>query len=504
MRCAGAVGARSVLCGLLLAAALPVRAAPPEFAALVRSVRDAVVNISTIRKIERSGIERSQGLEVPAVPRSPSVGEMPRGLAGPGGGSREVRSLGSGFIISPDGYILTDYHVVKGARQVLVRLIDRREFKARVIGGDRRSDIALLKIDADHLPAARIGRSANLEVGQWVLAIGSPFGFDYSVTAGIVSATGRSLVREDYVPLIQTDVATNPGDSGGPLFNLKGKVVGVSARIYSAGGGSAGVSFAVPIEVAMNVAGQLRATGYVTRGWLGVVIQDVNEELARSFGLSRPMGALVARVLPGTPAARAGIRVGDVIVAYDGHAVVRSAKLPSMVGPTKIGSRVPVTVIRDGKPVILRVRIATLPERPRMVAARTPGRAIPARGLGVGVTALPVQRRTAGGGDHGVLVTTVGAGPALRAGVRRGDVLLMVDGVRIEDPEQFARVSAGLPRGAIVPVLVQRRKGAVFLAVSIPKRNSPNRAGNISARIFAPPDDQTDCPGCSSYLPPRP
>ncbi len=470
MRCAGAVGARSVLCGLLLAAVLPARAASPEFAALVRGARAAVVNISTIRKIERPGTGPSLG---PGVPRSPSVGEIPRGLAGPVPGSREVRSLGSGFIISSDGYILTDYHVVKGAQQVLVRLVDRREFKARVIGGDRRSDIALLKIDADHLPAARIGRSANLEVGQWVLAIGSPFGFDYSATAGIVSATGRSLAREDYVPLIQTDVATNPGDSGGPLFNLKGKVVGVNARIYSAGGGSAGVSFAVPIEVAMNVAGQLRATGHVTRGWLGVVIQDVNEELARSFGLSRPMGALVARVLPDTPAARAGIRVGDVIVAYDGHVVVGSAKLPSMVGPTRIGSRVPVTVIRDGKPLILRVRIATLPDRPRMAAAHR-GRVIPAHGLGIAVTALPTQRRAAGDErDHGVLVTAVGAGPALRAGVRRGDVLLMINGVRIGDPKQFARVSAALPRGAIVPVLVQRREGAVFLAVPIPKRNSP-------------------------------
>ncbi len=472
MRCAGAVGARSVLCGLLLAAALPVRAAPSEFAALVRSARDTVVNISTIRKIERPGAEPSQG---PGAPRSPAVGGMPRGLAGPVPGSREVRSLGSGFIISPDGYILTDYHVVKGAQQVLVRLIDRREFKARVIGGDRRSDIALLKIDADHLPAARIGRSANLEVGQWVLAIGSPFGFDYSVTAGIVSATGRSLAREDYVPFIQTDVATNPGDSGGPLFNLKGEVVGVSARIYSAGGGYEGVSFAVPIEVAMNVAGQLRATGHVTRGWLGVVIQDVNEELARSFGLSRPVGALVARVLPDTPAARAGIRVGDVIVDYDGHAVAGSAKLPPMVGLTKIGSSVPVTVIRDGKSRILRVRIATLPDRPRMAAAHR-RRVIPAHGLGIAVTALPAQRRAAGDErDHGVLVTAVGAGPALRAGVRRGDVLLMIGGVRIEDPRQFARVSAALPRGAIVPVLVRRRKGAVFLAVPIPKRDSPKR-----------------------------
>lgn len=474
MRCAGAVGARSVLCGLLLAAVLPAHAAPPEFAALVRSARDAVVNISTTRKIERPGTEPSQGMEVPGAPRSPSAGETPRGLAGPGGGSREVHSLGSGFIISSDGYILTDYHVVKGAQQVLVRLIDRREFKARVIGGDRRSDIALLKIDMNHLPAVRIGRSADLEVGQWVLAIGSPFGFDYSVTAGIVSATGRNLPREHYVPFIQTDVATNPGDSGGPLFNLKGEVVGVSARIYSAGGGYEGVSFAIPIEVAMNVAGQLRTTGHVTRGWLGVVIQDINEELARSFGLSRPVGALVARVLPGTPAARAGIRVGDVIVAYDGRAVVRSAKLPPMVGLTKIGSRVPVVVIRNGKPVILRVRIATLPDRPRTLAAHPPGRAVSARGLGIVVTALPAQRRAAGDErDHGVLVTAVGAGPARRAGVRRGDVLLMIDGVHIEDPKQFGRVSAALPQGAIVPVLVRRRKGAVFLAVPIPKRDSP-------------------------------
>ncbi|MHB1239957.1 MAG: PDZ domain-containing protein, partial [Gammaproteobacteria bacterium] len=316
---------------------------------------------------------------------------------------------------------------------------------------------------------ARMGRSSGLKVGEWVLAIGSPFGFDYSVTAGIVSAKGRSLPQENYIPFIQTDVAINPGNSGGPLFNMRGQVVGVNAQIYSASGGFMGLSFAVPIDVAMDVAEQLKTSGHVTRGWLGVLIQNVNQELAESFGMSKPMGALVAKVLPGGPGAEAGIEAGDIIVAYDGKDVVESAGLPPMVGRTKVGATVPIKVIRNGKPLVLRVKIGKLPDQARAVAPAAQDASVPAAELGLSVVALtPDQRQALDDKGYGVLVSKVDDGPARSAGIRPGDVIMMLNYVRIRDTDEFTRVIRGLARGKTVPVLVQRPNGPVFLAIKVP------------------------------------
>ena len=324
----------------------------PDFTELVEKQGPAVVNISTTQSARGNG-RGAQSLPfdendpmyeffrrfVPRQPGMPGFGQ-PREF--------ESRSLGSGFIVSPDGYILTNAHVVESAEEILIRLTDKREFKARVIGADKRTDVALIKIEATALPAVRLGDPSVLKVGEWVIAIGSPFGFDNSVTAGIVSAKGRSLPQENYVPFIQTDVAVNPGNSGGPLFNMKGEVVGINSQIYSRSGGFMGISFAIPIDVAMDVQTQLRATGKVSRGRIGVVIQDLTKDLAESFGLSKTQGAVVNAVEKGGPAEKAGIEPGDVILKFDGKAITGSGDLPRMVGATRPGARVTVQVWRKG------------------------------------------------------------------------------------------------------------------------------------------------------------
>ena len=293
----------------------------PDFVDLVKETSSAVVNISTTQKIKSGMPQLPEGFEMPELPEGSPFGELFKYFFEQEENGEpdyhDAKSLGSGFIISKDGYVMTNYHVVKDADEIVVRLSDRRELKGEVIGTDQRSDVALLKIEATGLPVAKIGKSSELEVGEWVLAIGSPFGFDHSATAGIVSAKGRSLPRENYVPFIQTDVAINPGNSGGPLFNREGEVVGVNSQIYSRTGGYMGLSFAIPVEVAMDVAEQLKTAGRVRRGWLGVLIQDVTLDLAESFGMKHPRGALVAKVLPDSPAIKAGIEVGDVIVGFN-------------------------------------------------------------------------------------------------------------------------------------------------------------------------------------------
>jgi serine protease Do len=322
----------------------------PEFTDLVKETSPAVVNISTTQKVKSGMPQLPEGFEMPELPDDSPFGELFKHFFDQDKSApsyKDSKSLGSGFIISADGYVLTNFHVVKDADEIVVRLSDRRELLGELVGADRRSDVALLKIDASNLPVAKIGKSSDLEVGEWVLAIGSPFGFDHSATAGIVSAKGRSLPRENYVPFIQTDVAINPGNSGGPLFNQEGEVVGVNSQIYSRTGGYMGLSFAIPIEVAMDVVDQLKTSGRVSRGWLGVLIQDVTLDLAESFGMEQPRGALVAKVLPGSPAEDAGIKVGDVIVAFDGKDVDHSSGLPPIVGSTKVGVNIPVDVIRN-------------------------------------------------------------------------------------------------------------------------------------------------------------
>lgn len=324
----------------------------PDFTALVRQNAAAVVNISVTRAAAANVALRDvPGALQPFLPSPPDT-------------ERELTGVGSGFVIEPDGYILTNAHVVDGAREINVKFSDKRELGGRVVGVDALSDIALIKVDAKDLPTVKVGRSDSLRVGQWVLAIGSPFGFEQSASQGIVSALGRSLPGDAYVPFVQTDVPINPGNSGGPLIDLAGRVVGVNAQIYSRNGGYQGVAFAIPVDVAMQVAAQLKAGGKVTRGWLGVGIQDMNQALASSFKLEQPVGALIASVAPGSPAAVAGLRPGDVIRSFDGKPIVESGDLPPQVAVTPPGHDAALEVWRDGKSIGLDVTVASLPERP--------------------------------------------------------------------------------------------------------------------------------------------
>lgn len=452
----------------------------PDFTTLVEKNNTAVVNISTTQKV--SAAERPQLPEGLDIPEGTPLDEFfkhyfgeggPGSQGGPGGQGdggqpNEVKSLGSGFIISSDGYVLTNQHVVKDADEIVVRLQDRRELVAKVVGSDKRSDIALLKIEATNLPVLNIGSSENMKVGSWVLAIGSPFGFDHSVTAGIVSAKGRSLPSDNYVPFIQTDVAINPGNSGGPLFNMEGQVVGVNSQIYSRTGGSMGISFAIPIEVAMKVVEQLKTSGHVTRGWLGVQIQDVTRELAESFGMKKPQGALISKVLPKSPAEAAGLQIGDIITDYNKQEIVSSSTLPPMVGNTKIGDNATLTVIRQGQTKEIQVKIGNLPDEDEVIAAApdAAGKEVDRLGLNVsGITAE--QREQLEIKQNGVLVQDIKPGPAMEAGIHRGDVILRIQDQVIKDVKQFNDVVKGLPKGKAIAILVQRRGGSQFLALKL-------------------------------------
>ncbi|HKK14463.1 MAG TPA: DegQ family serine endoprotease [Gammaproteobacteria bacterium] len=457
----------------LAAASASARPALPDFTQLVQENSAAVVNISTTQKVKTPALP--PGMKIPDIPKDSPFGEFFKKFFGEDGGApqeHEAQSLGSGFIISSDGDVLTNYHVVKDADQILVRLSDRRELKAKVIGYDERSDIALLKIHATGLPTVQIGDSSALKVGAWVLAIGSPFGFDHSATAGIVSAKGRNLPSENYVPFIQTDVAINPGNSGGPLFNLDGQVVGINSQIFSRTGGYMGLSFAIPIEVAMDVAKQLKTTGHVTRGWLGVLIQDVNSDLAKSFGLSKPEGALVAKVLPHSPAAKAGIKVGDVILSFEGKEISDSSALPPLVGHTHVGEKARVKVLRNGKPRELTVVIGQLPDKSKLAHKEQTGKSAPTEAgrLGLSVGNLTADQRKELEIDHGgVVVQDVADGAAAEAGIRKGDVILMLQGHKVTGARQFRELVKKLPGGESVAVLVQRGQGPVFLALQVPK-----------------------------------
>ena len=442
----------------------------PDFTELVESNRTAVVNISTTqRRTAPSNRPRlPKGFEIPDLPDDSPFQEFFRRFFGEGEMDEfDTQSLGSGFIISSDGYIISNNHVVRNADEVVVRLNDRREFKAAVVGTDERSDVAVLKIDAEGLPVVRLGTDYDLKVGEWVLAIGSPFGFDYSVTAGIVSAKGRSLPRENYVPFIQTDVAINPGNSGGPLFNLDGEVVGVNSQIFSRTGGFMGLSFAIPIDVAMNVADQLRTTGRVSRGWLGVLIQDVTLELAESFGMDKPQGALIARVLDGSPAERAGFEIGDILLSFAGHSIDRSSELPPVVGQSRVGEEVPVEILRNGESMTLTVIINELPEDDEIeIAAASPPAGVEVQGLGLAVRDLSDEERASSGApDHGVVVSEVAEGPGKRAGIREGDLILMLSNEKVSNSDDFKRLAAELPAGKAVSVLVQRQGSPIFLAL---------------------------------------
>jgi len=444
----------------------------PAFTDLVKNASPSVVNISTTQKIKSGMPHLPEGFEIPDLPEGSPFGELFKYFFdqedGGDPGYHDAKSLGSGFIISADGYILTNYHVVNEADEIIVRLSDRRELKAEVIGEDKRSDIALVKIDASNLPVVKIGRSRDLEVGEWVLAIGSPFGFDLSATAGIVSAKGRSLPSENYVPFIQTDVAINPGNSGGPLFNQNGEVVGVNSQIYSRTGGYMGLSFSIPIEVAMDVVDQLKTKGHVSRGWLGVLIQDVTLDLAESFGMKKPRGALVARVLPDSPAQAAGIKVGDVIVKFNNDDVINSANLPPIVGSSKVGVELPVEVVRDSRNRTIMVTLGELPEEGEEQARAVLPQTEQTNRLGITVAALTEEQITEYGVSSGVVVSQVVNGAAARAGVRKGDVILSVDNKPVQDVKQFNAMIDALQPGKSVALLVQRGGSPTFLALKVP------------------------------------
>jgi serine protease Do len=461
--------------GLLLGANI-ARAQLPDFTPLAEQNSPAVVNISTTQKIKRQHRGLPPGMQIPDMPEGFEdfferyFGER-GGPDGGGGEPFQAQSLGSGFVISADGYVLTNHHVIKDADEIIVRLSDRRELEAKLIGSDPKSDLALLKIEAKDLPMVRVGRSSALKVGEWVLAIGSPFGFDHSVTAGIVSAIGRSLPSENYVPFIQTDVAINPGNSGGPLFNMSGEVVGINSQIYSRTGGYMGLSFAIPIEVAMESVAQIKDKGHVSRAWLGVMIQDVTRELAESFGMKKPAGALVAQVTADSPSARAGIKVGDVILKFDGKEVEQSSALPPLVGRSKIGEDVEVEVLREGKTRTLDVKLEELKEdEGEVLAGGSQGERTHNR-LGIVAGDLTAeQRQQLEIGEGGVLVSDVSDGPAFEAGIRRGDVILMLNNTRIKDVQHFSGLVKALPEGRPLPLLVQRRGQPLFLALQIGKR----------------------------------
>ncbi len=425
----------------------------PQFTDLVKQASPAVVNISTVQgKQEHKPIYGPNGQPLPDIFQEFFGRPHPRGE-----NQRRPQSLGSGFIISEDGYILTNNHVVDGAEEVIVRLNDRREIEATVIGADERSDLALLKIDADDLPTVQIGSSADLQPGQWVVAIGSPFGFDYSVTAGIISAIGRSLPSENYVPFIQTDVAINPGNSGGPLFNLDGEVIGINSQIFTRSGGFMGLSFAIPMDVAMTVVDQLKGQGYVSRGWLGVVIQNINKDLAESFGLEQASGALVAQVMPGGPGDESGIRDGDVILTFNKKKINLSSDLPHAVGATPPGKKVPVDIVRAGKPMTLQVTVGELPSDPRMAAKSPPSKGKKANRLGVKVAALSAKQKGELEIESGVVVSKVMGGPAQAVGLRAGDVITDVNSVNVKSPKQFSKLVAELPSNRSISMRLVRR-----------------------------------------------
>jgi len=443
----------------------------PDFTKLVENYSTAVVNISTTQKIKHPRIRKQQ--KAPEqIPEGP-LGDLFKHFFGEEGergdfDDFDAKSLGSGFIISSDGYVLTNYHVIKEASEIIVRLSDRRELEAKIIGSDKRSDIALLKIEAADLPVVKIGNSKSLKVGAWVLAIGSPFGFDHSVTAGIVSAKGRNLPRENYVPFIQTDVAINPGNSGGPLFDLDGEVVGINSQIYSRTGGFMGLSFAIPIDMAINIVDQLKKTGHVARGWLGVLIQDVTRELAESFGMDKPRGALVAKVLPDSPAEKYGFQVGDVVLKFDQQEIIRSSDLPPVVGLSPVGKDVDVEILRNGNSKTLNIKLGELPDDDSKLSSNAPETSESNR-MNVVVSDLSADlRKKLDIKEFGIIVVKIGAGPAKKAGIRKGDVILMVNNIDVKNAQQFNELVEKLPANKSVPLLVQRRGGPVFLALKLP------------------------------------
>jgi serine protease Do len=428
----------------------------PDFSAVVEANKGAVVNITSTKNAASGG----QGPFGRGEPDDNPLPEFFRRFQAPAP-QGPSRGMGSGFIIQSDGVILTNAHVVEGADEVRVKLTDRREFKGKVLGIDHVTDVAVVKIDATGLPSAKLGDPSKLRVGEWVLAIGSPFGFENTVTAGIISATSRSLPEGTYVPFIQTDAAVNPGNSGGPLFNLQGEVIGINSQIYSGTGGYMGLSFAIPIDVASNVKEQLIKTGKVERGRIGVAIQEVNASLAKSFGLEKPQGALVSSVVAGGPAEKAGLKSGDVIVSFNGKPVDTSTQLPALVAATKPGTKAPLELWRDRKKREVSV---TVDEMPNERVARAKPQNEEHGKLGLSVRPLSAQEKRELGGVQGLVVEQV-TGPAAKAGLRPGDLILAVNGTPVNSVDDLKRAVANAKDSAAL--LIRRGESSLFVPIEI-------------------------------------
>ncbi|MGE4499132.1 MAG: DegQ family serine endoprotease [Hydrogenovibrio sp.] len=462
-------GLVSLLLALSLTSAQAATVTLPDFSELAAENSPMVVNISTTRKVERAAYPQFRGMP----------DEMLRyffgipGQQGPRGQQpmpeEQVNSLGSGFIISEDGYIITNNHVVADADDIVVKLSNRQEMKAKIIGTDERSDIALIKIEGDDLPVAKIGTSKDLRVGEWVMAIGEPFGLDYTVTHGIVSALGRSLPDDTYVPFIQTDVPINPGNSGGPLLNMKGEVVGVNAQIFSKSGGSMGLSFSIPIDIAMNVAQQLKEKGHVERGFLGVGVQEVSGDLARSFDMERPTGALVTSTEKDSAAAKAGIEPGDIIVEFAGKTIQKSADLPPVVGNSPVGKPVKVKILRNGDYKTVTVRLKAL-DGAKVASAGDSGKqpGLENTALGVKVEIIDQETLDELNIPFGVGVSQVQNGSAAqKAGILPGDILVTVNFKPIKSAADLNKIVRSAPKGRSIPVRIIRGNRSIFLPLML-------------------------------------
>ena len=444
---------------IVVSSALQARSLP-EFTDLIEAKSPAVVKITTLTKRTSNS---HPNIEIPEnVPEIFRYFFDPRQLP-----ERHSRSMGSGFFISDDGYVLTNNHVVDGVTDITVRLIDRREYRATIVGVDPQSDLALLKIDEKGLPFLQLANSNKARVGEWVLAIGSPFGLDYSVSAGIISAIGRSIPaegRQNYVPFIQTDVAINPGNSGGPLFNLDGDVVGINSQIYTRSGGSIGLSFAIPSNLAKDVVQQLQDKGKVDRGWLGVVIQDVDKNLALSFGLKKPQGALIAQMEPNGPAEKSGLRVGDIILEFNGERIDTSSDLPYVVGPTRAGLTVPVLVMRKGKKVKQDVTVGSRGGVDNSVTSIGP--AVQSR-LGLAVENMSSEQRDSVGVKGVVITQVMPDSPAAKAGLAVGDVLVQLGFDEVGSVKLFKKIEKSLPKNKPQPIRVIRKGAPLFRSITI-------------------------------------
>ena len=445
----------------------------PDFTELAEKQSPIVVNISSIQKNRANSMQGSPedeqmqeffkrfGIPVPpGMPPQNGRGQQPTP-------DKQVYATGSGFIVASDGYILTNAHVVKDADEVMVKLNDKREFKAKVIGIDLRTDVAVLKINANNLPKVSIGNPDTIKVGEWVAAIGAPFGLENTMTVGIVSAKGRALPQENFVPFIQTDVAINPGNSGGPLFNLKGEVIGINSQIYSRTGGYMGLSFAIPINVAIDVMNQLKTNGKVIRGWLGIAIQEVTKELSESFGMKNTNGALVAGIEKGAPAEKGGLLPGDVITKFDGKLIESSSDLPKAVGNTKPGKTAVAEVFRKGSVKTLNLTVGEMPsDQVEVIASNKQPEKAEVNRMGLVLKEAPPQQRKKMNGKKGLLVIDA-QGSAAAAGIRRGDIILALNNSEVESAEAFAKEVASIPNGKTVAVLVLRNDETLYVPVKI-------------------------------------